>query len=180
MLYLRKINYLNMKNFELLAAVNGGILSLKSTGLSSNTAWRTFQLRKALNAALEKYQSDIKGLLAEAGIEDGEAFEKRRSELKLIENRSEGEEKDLSEIEDKLRLYSELMDKLINEDVDFTGLKPLPYAEWRKLVDLNTDSEGKSPLGFNIFYLFGQPNSNVDVEASLEGIVWYAPEEPES
>jgi hypothetical protein len=168
-----------MKNFELLAAVNGGILNLKSTGLSSNTAWRTFQLRKALNAALEKYQSDIKGILTEVGIEDDVAFDKLLDELKKKENRGEEENKKLAEMESKLRLYNEFIIKLIKEDVDFTGLKPLPYAEWRKLVDLNTDSEGKSSLGFNMFYLFGQPNSNVDVETALEGIAWYAPEEEE-
>lgn len=168
-----------MKNFEFLASVNGGLLTLKTSGLSSNPTWRGFQLRKASIANYEKYQTELKELPKEAGIEDGAAMEIRRQLLIKIENPSEDEKKELDEIIVKLNRYNELFIALLNEDVDFSTLKPMKHEDWCELVKLNTDENGKSPFGFNMFYIFDQPSNNVDVESAFKDIAWHAPEETE-
>lgn len=164
-----------MKNFEMLAAVRAGVLELKSNGLSSQISWRAFQLRKALSKALGKYQDTVKSLLEEAGID--EAFEKSFMELKQKENLSKEEADVLSKKEEAFKKYEELVNLLINEKIDLSEIKPMPFEDWRKLVDLNTDKDGKSPLGYVIFYSQEQPVSKVDIEASLENEVWYAPKD---
>ena len=166
-----------MKNLELLASINGGALVLKSNGLSSDINLTACQIRKYFGIAFRTYLSDAKAIREEVGIENIGVFTSRIKDLSSLEKRTEEEESELTSITEKAKKHDALLMELINKQIDLSSIKPLPFSEWRKLVDANTDENGESPLSFNDFIMDGEATKKVDVELALEGIAWYAPEE---
>lgn len=149
-----------MKNYDVINLVHAGILGITSNDLDSGQAYKVLKFKKAVNKAYEAIGEAEKAVLAEAGIKDGESFEKE-----LIELRKTKENPDkLSKMEKKNQRFVELRKKVFEEDVTLEGTKTLSYEDFHTLQKENKSMENK-PL--NIF------------EELLEGILWVAPDEKE-
>lgn len=145
-----------MKTIEIINLANSGILSITANDLDAAHAYKVLKFKKAVkNAFLDAIESE-KDIIKEAGIEDPQAFDKEREELR--ENGSNPER--LQELNDKFSRLMELRQNLYNEDVALDG-KTIPYEQFHVLQQENKNIQGK-PL--NAF------------EDLLEGVLWDEPE----
>ncbi len=150
-----------MKNVILVNAVqnsNHALLAFETKSLTPASAYRAIKLRCALKDAWEKYLEAEQGCLAEAGIEDVQSFEVHRHELKEKAGKTKEEEAELKAMNEKVARYNELRDLLLNDVVDFSGIKPISFEEWLKFKQEN-------------------PCITADIEDALMGIAWSEPEE---
>lgn len=153
-----------MKNFILVNAVqnsNHALLAFETKSLTPASAYRAIKLRCALKDAWEKYLEAEKGCLAEAGIDDAPSFDVRQRELlaKKADNTITEEEKvELDGMHKKVARYNELRDVLLNDEVDLSGVKAMPFEEWFKLKAEN-------------------PCITADIENALIGIAYSEPTE---
>ena len=152
-----------MKNFEILNLAKLNVLDITAHDLDAASAYKVFKFKKVINDCLEKIQNGEKELLKTCEIDDPEEFNSELNRLKNLAERTEEENKSLEEYNKKLREFYSLQNQLYGEDADLSGIKKLPYDQWKKLQDEN-HSKDKDPLtGY--------------VEISLENILWEAPEE---
>lgn len=146
-----------MKNIDILNLANTGVLAITANDLDAAQAYKVLKFKKAVRKAFESIIESEKDILKEAGIEDGQAFDKERNELR--ENGSNPER--LAELDKQFSRFMELRNNLYKEDVEL-DCKVMPYEQFHVLQKENKDVQGK-PL--NVF------------EDMLEGVLW---EEPES
>ena len=146
-----------MKTIDILNLANAGILSITANDLDAAQAYKVLKFKKAVRKAFESIIESEKDILKEAGIENGQAFDKERKELR--ENGSNPER--LTELDKQFSRFMELRNNLYKEDAEL-DCKAMPYEQFHILQKENKDVQGK-PL--NVF------------EDALEGVLW---EEPES
>ena len=147
-----------MKTIDILTLANAGILAITANDLDAAQAYKVLKFKKAVKKAFEAIIESEKDILKEAGIEDGQAFDKERNELR--ENGSNSER--LAELDKQFSRFMELRNNLYNEEAQLDDCKVMPYEQFHLLQQENKDLKGK-PL--NAF------------EDLLEGVLWAAPEE---
>lgn len=157
-----------MKNYEVLALINSGIMQATAYELGPESAYKVYKFKKLIQKAFERLQEDERDLLKNAGIEDGAAFDTRRTELAKIENPTEEEKKELEEMGEKLKKYISLRETLYTDDVDVSSIKPISYEEWFKLKKENKAVK----INDRETDIFGGA-----IEGLLEGVFWTTPEE---
>lgn len=146
-----------MKNIDILNLANTGVLAITANDLDAAQAYKVLKFKKAVRKAFEAIIESEKDILKEAGIEDGQAFDKERNELR--ENGSNPER--LAELDKQFSRFMELRNNLYKEDAEL-DCKVMPYEQFHVLQKENKDIQNK-PL--NIF------------EDVLEGVLWEEPKE---
>lgn len=146
-----------MKNIDILNLANTGVLAITANDLDAAQAYKVLKFKKAVRKAFEAIIESERDILKEAGIEDGQAFDKERNELR--ENGSNPER--LAELDKQFSRFMELRNNLYKEDVEL-DCKVMPYEQFHILQKENKEVQGK-PL--NVF------------EDVLEGVLWEAPNE---
>lgn len=146
-----------------------GVMGLSSHSLSINSAYTVTKFKREIMNLFEEWVSRFNSLAKEAGIEDGEVFDKRKSELiAKMQNGglSQEETKELDEINGKIKRLEGLREKLAEEPV---GIKtrPMPYEDWHTFKTENKDL--KLSNGVELLE---------QAETCLENILW-APLEPD-
>lgn len=128
---------------------------------------------------LKNFMSDIdkmdEGFRKELNIDD--AFIARINILtdKDEKDLTKKEKEELASLRETDIKYGKMRDSLLNEEVDMSEAKAMPYEEWKKLQDENKDKK--------LYYRNrqGQVLSERELllvfEPELEGILWKAPEE---
>lgn len=155
-----------MKNQEIIYLVNAGVLQMTNHNLPAAQAYKAYKFRKAVSKALEAIQDTEQGLLKEAGIVDAAEFDKRLTELRAVKNPGSEQKAELEEKQAAFDKYTELRRQMLKEEAGLSGVKTLPYEEWKTLQDENRAvGEAKTDI------LSGH------VEMLLEDVLWAAPEE---
>lgn len=142
-------------------AANGGVLEATSLTLPAKSAYLLYKFQKAIRSALDKVQQSEKELLKSSGIDDPEAFDKRREELSKIQDATEEERSEREMLMSQFEKFCELRKELYEEDVQL-DVKAFDYDSWHALKKENNKN------GRDIFS---------PLEPILEGILWLAPEE---
>lgn len=166
--YLCDIFNSTMKYNEVTTLVNGGILGLSSHALSVSSAYAVTKFKREIQRLYDEWMGKYKILPAEAGIDNPEAFDKRRAALteKLQESPMSIEEtRELDGLNEKFGRLQGLRGELA-EDVVTIKCTPLPYEDW-----YNLKNENKS-------LKIGNAELLELAETSLEGILWIPPSEP--
>ncbi len=146
-----------MKNYNIINLVGAGALSVTANDLDAAQAYKVIKFKKAVKKALASISEAEKEIIKEAGIEDAQAFDKERAEL-----RASGENPErLAELDKTYQRFAELRDNLYNEDTEL-DVKVLPFEAFHALQQENKGIEGR-PL--NAF------------EEMLEGVLWEPPME---
>lgn len=151
-----------LKNFEIENLVNAGVLALTTNTLSSADAYIVFKFRKAVRAAATTLEESRREALLEAGIEDGPALEKRRSELSSIPALALNEEQkaELAALNEKFDKFVELVKALYDDEATLPNIKPISFDAWHTLI---TENKGT--------------RINAYIEELLENVLWAEPEE---
>lgn len=146
-----------MKNFEIFNLVNREVLAITANELDAAHAYKVVKFKRAIRKAFEAISEAEKDFLKEAGIEDAQAFDTEREEL----IKTNADPQRLAELNAKFERFSELRNKLFNDDAVLGDIKALPFDEFHVLQKENKDMKFK-PL--NVF------------EDILEGVLWVEPE----
>lgn len=146
-----------MKNIDIINLANTGVLAITANDLDAAQAYKVLKFKKAVRKAFEVIVESERDILKEAGIEDGQAFDKERKEL--MESKSDLER--LEELNKKFERFMELRNNLYQEEVELE-CTVMPFEQFHILQKENKDVQGK-PL--NVF------------EDVLEGVLWEEKEE---
>lgn len=147
-----------MKNFQILAITDAGITAITANDLDASHAYKVVKFKRAISKAVSAIADAERSLLKEVKVEDIDAFNKERKELK----ESGKNAKRLEEMDKTLSRFNELKTALYNEEADLSEVKAIPFEQFHLLQRENREIPGK-PL--NTF------------EEVLEGVLWSAPEE---
>lgn len=159
-----------MKYNDVVTLGSNGVMGLTSHSLSINSAYTVTKFKREITKLFEEWVSKFNSLTGEAGIEDGEAFDKRRSELTTKMQGgtlSNSEAKELDDIKEKFKRLQALREKLSEESVEL-NITPMPYEDWHTFKTENKDL--KTNGGTELLEM---------VEVCLEGILWAPLVEPE-
>lgn len=148
-----------MKNKDIIALCNRGVLEISTHCLSADEAYGVYRFRKSLRNAIKLIQSEELDLLKEAGIDEPVSFNARLETLsgKSL-NVSEAEE--LSDMKVKAEKYAALRARLFDKETTIYAPK-LSYSSWRELQDENRKGDMDVLVG--------------SVEDCLENVLWGAP-----
>lgn len=155
-----------MKYSDVLMLISGGVLAMTSHELSINSAYIVTKFKRELTKLLEEWQEKNNSLIKEAGIEDGEAFDKRKDELtkKVKEGKlNNSEAKELEKLNSQMDRLNGLRAKLADDDVT-VNVKPMPFEDWHTFKNENKELKLN---GFETLEL---------ADSVLENILWIAPE----
>lgn len=148
-----------MKNIDILNLQHFGVLAITANDLDAAHAYKVIGFKRAVKKAFDNIVEAEKEILKEVKIEDPQAFDKERDELK----KSGSNPKRLAELDKTFDRYNELRKKLYEEDAKL-DCKTMPYEQFHVLQHEN---KGMKPQTLNIF------------EEVLEGVLWAAQEETE-
>ncbi len=157
-----------MKKQDIVRIVRAGCLDISNHSLNTAHAYKVVKFRKSLRAAVRSIDEDTENCRQDAGIKDASAFDKELFELRKNKERGAEQQERLNEMEDALRRFHGLREQMLEEEIEFDGVKALPYEEWRLLQDENKEKEIN---GRKVDILSGE------IEDLLEGVLWTAPEE---
>lgn len=101
-----------MKNYEILALINNGALSITDHTIPTAHAIKVYRFKKSLNALYKKLVED-----------EGELI--KQNSLEIKDGRLDGKPEDL-------KRFAELQRELYNEDVAIE-CKTMPYDAWHQL-----------------------------------------------
>ena len=116
-----------MKNSEILALVQGGVLSATQHCVSTSHAYKVFKLKNVVRKLFEGILEQEKLLAAECGISDSESFDARRNELLTKGELTADEKKELEEMNKKFADFATQRAELYDEDADISRIKQMPY-----------------------------------------------------
>lgn len=155
-----------MKNWEMKFIADSGILNLTSHSLDAAHAYKVVSFKTRVRNAVDALAKAQEAFLKEAGIDDPQAFDARRTELnkKEIRKLTKAEAQELTDLNAKMERFNQLTLAQMNEDANIEP-KAMPYDQWKALQDENKDIKAQ---GVELLTL---------CEAQLEGILWKAPEE---
>ena len=145
-----------MKNINIINLLNNNILAITANDLDAAQAYKVLKFKRAVKKADDDITEAEKALIKEVGIEDPEAFDKERAELRKSGDNPER----LAELDKQGSRFFELRGNLYNEDVKL-DVKAIPYEQFHILQKENENIKGR-PL--NSF------------EELLENVLWVAPE----
>lgn len=148
-----------MKNYDILNLQHLGVLAITANDLDAAHAYKVIGFKRAVKKAFDNIVEAEKEILKEVKIEDPQAFDKERDELKKSGSNPER----LAELDKTFDRYNELRKKLYEEEVTL-DCKTMPYEQFHIL---QKENKGMNPKVLNI------------LEEQLEGVLWAAPEEKE-
>lgn len=157
-----------LKNFEVLNLINGGVAHCTALTLEPAHAYKVGKFRreatKAFGALVEAQKDIFKGY----GIEDPDTLNKELAELAKVGNPTDEQKARLEELTKTVKGINEQLSELYNEEAKLEGIKAIPFEEW---LALRKENNGKSVSGktFDIF--------NNYTEDLLMGILWEEPTE---
>lgn len=151
-----------MKKVDIINLANAGVQGATNHTLDAKDAYKVLKFRRALLAAFEGVREEIKANQAEAGIEDPQAFDKERADLRALESRSADQDKRLADLDAKFQRFAELQKELLADEAELACIT-MPYASWHAL---QVENEKTFPA-----------LSDPYVEDTLENVLWAAPEE---
>lgn len=159
-----------MKKAELIAIVNSGVLNITNHTLEPAQAYKVVKFRSEVKDKFSKLHEAEQALIKDAGIEDGQAFDKELAELRAVEKPGKEQKARLEEMEGKLKRFGELRAELLKEEVAL-DCKKMPYDAWHQLQKENAEKEIN---GRKVDLL---PNW---VEDLLCDVLWEAPADEEN
>lgn len=160
----KKENKGNVTFADIKAMYEGGMMGLTSRTLDIAHAYKVSSFKTKLKNAYQEMDSRRLQLVKDAGIEDGNAHDKRLRELSVNKQRTEAEELEFKELVAKNEAFKGLYEQLLQDRYEIEP-KTMPFGEWMKLQEANKDIK------------FGNCEVLAQFETLLEGILWAAPEE---
>lgn len=142
----------------------GGMMGLTARTLDVAHAYKVSSFKTKLKNAYQEMENRHLQLVKDAGIEDGNAFDKRLRELSVIKERTENEEQEFKDMVAKNESLRGMYGQLLQDHYEIEP-KVMPFGEWMKLQEANKDIK------------FGNCEILAQFETLLEGILWTAPEE---
>lgn len=158
---------MKLKNNIIISLVNLGISATTEHDVPVKDAYKAYAFRHAIEKAHKDLEDKRQGLVKSAGIEDGQKFDDRMKELRKLKkenNLSEEEQKEFSEMEEKLNKFNGLYNELLSDESEIGNIKVMAYESYHALAKENRSKEGKPDI-FSI------------LAGELEGILWEAPKE---
>lgn len=164
-----------LKNSVIVGLVNLGLLYTTEHDVPVKDAYKAYAFRHAIEKTHKAVEEKRLGLVASAGIKDGQQFEQRLKELRGLAAPSKEQEAELAGMEKKLKTFDDLYKELLEDTSEVEGVKAMSYesfhalAKENKAVSIPVEVEGKMTSRvadpFRVF------------ERDLEGILWIAPED---
>lgn len=149
-----------------------GIQNMTCHDVPAAHAYKAVKLKQEVQKAVEALSAEARKLMDEVGITDMDADRKRLTDLK--DRRSSLTEQELKEydtLSDKIKRYEELESALMDEEVEI-NVKTMPYDVWHALQRENAKRSIR--IGGKVLY---DVDLLTELENTLEGILWVAPEE---
>lgn len=151
-----------MNKADIFNLANAGIGNITNLTLDGKHAYKVLKFRRAIIGAYTSLLDEIKAITKEAGIEDPQAFDKERAELRAITPRTPDEDKRLAEMDKTFDRYKELEKELLSEEVKLDCV-PMPYEAFHALQKENEKTFPGLAHGY--------------IEDALENVLWVAPED---
>ena len=138
---------MKLKNTTILSLVNMGLLNTTEHDVAAEDAYKSYKFRKAIEKASKVIDEKRAELVKTAGIEDGAKFDERRKEL-AGKIRSEKEQKELDELNEKLKKFEELYNELMKDESDLgDNIIPMSWAGFHALSNENKRTAVQVPTG---------------------------------
>ena len=159
-----------MKKLDIINLVNAGVPGITGLTLDGKHAYKVLKFRRALLAAHDQIRDEFAAIFKEAGIEDPQAFDKERAELreKAKPYTDAGKEipgdtgERLMKAEATFAHYKALEGEMLKEEVKLDCV-PMPYEDFHALQKENEKTCPALAHGY--------------IEDVLEGVLWTAPED---
>jgi hypothetical protein len=151
-----------MNKENIINLVNAGVPGITNLTLSGKHAYKVLKFRRAILAVHGQICDEFSAIFKEAGIEDPQAFDKERNELRTISSRTAEQEARLAELDKTFVRYKELEEEMLKEEVKLDCV-PMPYEDFHALQKENEKTCPALAHGY--------------IEDVLEGVLWTAPEE---
>lgn len=155
-----------MKNLDILIMINSGVNNITNYDLSAANAYKVMKFRNVVVKKYDEIQEKERQILSDVGIGDPQAFDDRYKTLREAETRTDEENAELSELNEKYNAWIKARTNMLNADVELDGVKTISYDDWHILRKENRPKDEKEPDPLNNY-----------VESILENVLWKAPEE---
>lgn len=155
-----------MKNLDILIMINSGVNNITNYDLSAASAYKVMKFRNIVVKKYDEIQEKEKQILSDAGITDPQAFDIRYKTLREAETRTDEENAELKELDDKYNTWIKARTDMLNADIELEGIKTISYEDWHLLRKENRPKDDKTVDPLNNY-----------IESILENVLWKAPEE---
>lgn len=158
----------NIKNFEVLNLMNGGLAHCTALTLEPAHAYKVGKFRreaaKAFDAIVEAQKDIFKGY----SVEDPGTLNKEMTELASVENRTDEQNARMEELKKTIEGINKQVEELYNEEAKLEGIKAIPFDQWQTLRKENAEKQinGRTVSIFTNY-----------TEDLLMGILWEEPTE---
>lgn len=178
---------MTIRNCHIIALSNQkGIQNITTHKVSVDHSYKVVKFKQVFNKLMKAYDESHKAILEEVGITDEQEFNKNLAALKENKARTEEQEKEFQNLTEQQKRLNGMSNNLLQEKVEFSGVKALPYNEWKAMQDENSPADGdkKNEMLSGVVVVISEIKEDgtikfetEDVESLLEGILWNAPEE---
>lgn len=178
---------MKVTNAHIIALSNQkGIQNITTHKVSVDHSYKVVKFKQEFNKKMKAYDESHKAILEEVGITDEQEFNKKLAALKENKSRTEEQEKEFQNLTEQQKRLNGMSNNLLKEKVEFSGVKTLPYKEWKAMQDENSPADGdkKTEMLSGVVVVISEIKEDgtikfetEDVESLLEGILWRAPEE---
>lgn len=155
-----------MKNLDILIMINSGVNNITNYDLSAASAYKVMKFRNIVVKKYDEIQEKEKQILSDAEITDPQAFDIRYKTLREAETRTDEENAELKELDDKYNTWIKARTDMLNADIELDGVKTISYEDWHLLRKENRPKDDKALDPLNNY-----------IESILENVLWKAPEE---
>lgn len=155
-----------MKNLDILIMINSGVNNITNYDLSAASAYKVMKFRNIVVKKYDEIQEKEKQILSDAGITDPQAFDIRYKTLREAETRTDEENAELKELDEKYNTWIKARTDMLNADIELEGIKTISYEDWHLLRKENRPKDDKTVDPLNNY-----------IESILENVLWKAPEE---
>ena len=150
-----------MKNRDILYLADSGVTHITAHSLSPEASYKVYRFKRALKKLRQEIIDQNAEFLEELRIDDPRSFDKLRTELYGMAKRTEEQEKELAELNEKANRFFGMRNEMLEYSVVLEGFGKLSYEDWKKLQDENKVGDLDPLTG--------------DAEELLEGVLWEAP-----
>lgn len=178
---------MKITNAHIIALSNQkGIQNITTHKVSVDHSYKVVKFKQVFNKLMKAYDESHKAILEEIGITDEQEFNKKLAALKENKSRNEEQEKEFQNLTEQQKRLNGMSNTLLQEKVEFSGVKTLPYKEWKAMQDENSPADGdkKNEMLSGVVVIISEIKEDgtikfetEDVESLLEGILWNAPED---
>lgn len=176
---------MKVTNAHIIALSNQkGIQNITTHKVSVDHSYKVVKFKQEFIKKMKAYEESHKAILEEVSITDEQEFNKKLAALKENKARTEEQEKEFQNLTEQQKRLNGMTNNLLQEKVEFNGVKALPYKEWKVLQDENSPADGKNKnemlSGVVVVISEVKEDGTImveteDVDSLLEGILWNAP-----